>query len=99
MKNKTVHLLAAFLMVYIGIEVTIGGINSFPQIVAQQMADNCKSGWIVTFLMIVRDGGPSSGYVSTGFFGGKCLVTLRFLVLNLFIIRPYFGPCRLSRGD
>ena len=26
MKNKTVHLLAVFLMVYIGIEVTIGGI-------------------------------------------------------------------------
>ena len=26
MKNKTVHLLAIFLMVYIGIEVTIGGI-------------------------------------------------------------------------
>jgi len=30
-------------------------------------------GWIVTFLMIVRDGGPSSGYVSTGFFGGLTL--------------------------
>ena len=26
MKNKTVHLLAVFIMVYIGIEVTIGGI-------------------------------------------------------------------------
>ena len=26
MKNKTVHLLAAFLMVYIGAEITIGGI-------------------------------------------------------------------------
>ena len=26
MKNKTVHLLALFLMVYIGVEVTIGGI-------------------------------------------------------------------------
>lgn len=25
MKNKTVHLLAIFLMVYIGVEVTIGG--------------------------------------------------------------------------
>ena len=28
MKNKTVHLLAIFLMVYIGVEVTIGGIIS-----------------------------------------------------------------------
>ena len=30
MKNKTVHLLAAFLMVYIGAEITIGGINFRP---------------------------------------------------------------------
>ena len=40
----------------------------------------------MTFLMIVRDGGPSSGYVSTGFFGGEYLVvTFRFLVLNIFL--------------
>ena len=39
--------------------------------IAQHRVDNCKSGWIVTFLMIVRGGGPSAGYVSTGFFGGK----------------------------
>ncbi|KAF8805637.1 MFS general substrate transporter [Phlegmacium glaucopus] len=54
MKYKSVHFLALFLVVYIGVEVTIGG-------------------WIVTFLMIVRGGGPSSGYVSTGFFGGLTL--------------------------
>jgi len=42
MRNKTVHLLALFLMVFNGIEITMGG-------------------WIVTFLMIVRGGGPSSG--------------------------------------
>ena len=47
--------------------------------IVQQKADNYKSGWIVTFLIIVREDGPSSGYVSTGFFGGKYLVTLRFL--------------------
>ena len=70
MKNKTVHLLAMFLMVYIGIEVTIGGITFFTQMIAQQRVDICESGWIVTFLMIVRDAGPSAGYVSTGFFGG-----------------------------
>ena len=27
MKNKTVHLLSLFLMIYIGVEVTIGGIT------------------------------------------------------------------------
>lgn len=28
-------------------------------------------GWIVTFIIDVRGGGPSSGYISSGFFGGK----------------------------
>jgi hypothetical protein len=27
-------------------------------------------GWIVTYIIDVRGGGPSSGYVSAGFFGG-----------------------------
>jgi hypothetical protein len=40
----------------------------------KEKGDDCDLGWIVTFLMIVRGGGPSSGYVSTGFFGGKHLV-------------------------
>ena len=31
--------------------------------------------------MLVRDGGPNSGYVSTGFFGGKYLVTFFFFFL------------------
>jgi len=35
-------------------------------------------GWIVTFLVLVRGGGPSSGYVETGFFGG---ITLGRVVL------------------
>ena len=71
MRNKTVHLLSLFLMIYIGVEVTIGGIISF-NLHDCHKSDYCKSGWIVTFLTIVREGGPSSGYVSTGFFGGKC---------------------------
>ena len=29
MRNKTAHLLSLFLMVYIGIEVTIGGLYNF----------------------------------------------------------------------
>jgi hypothetical protein len=28
-------------------------------------------GWIVTFMLDVRGGGPSSGYVSSGFFSGR----------------------------
>ncbi|KAG2050035.1 MFS general substrate transporter [Suillus hirtellus] len=49
--NKNVHLLAAFTLLYVGVEVTLGG-------------------WIVTYILDVRGGGPSSGYVSSGFFGG-----------------------------
>ena len=28
-------------------------------------------GWTITYIINQRDGGPSSGYISTGFFGGK----------------------------
>jgi len=48
---KGLHLLAFFTLVYVGVEVTIGG-------------------WIVTYVIQVRHGGPSSGYISSGFFGG-----------------------------
>jgi len=44
-------------------------------------------GWIVTFIIDVRGGGPSSGYISAGFFGGRfsdnrdgCLFVLAFHV-------------------
>ncbi|KAI0298683.1 major facilitator superfamily domain-containing protein [Multifurca ochricompacta] len=50
-KLKALHLLAFFILVYVGVEVTIGG-------------------WIVTYIIQVRHGGPSSGYISAGFFGG-----------------------------
>ena len=52
--------------------------------IAQQKIDNCKSGWIVIFLMIVRGGGPSSGYVSTGFFGGKHFINSSLPCAYLF---------------
>ncbi|KDQ09340.1 hypothetical protein BOTBODRAFT_37098 [Botryobasidium botryosum FD-172 SS1] len=54
MKFKTVHILALFIFVYVGVEVTIGG-------------------WVVTYSLLVREGGPSSGYISSGFFGGLML--------------------------
>ena len=76
MRNKAVHLLALFLVLYIGIEVTIGGIICSPMLLLQEILITVNQGWIVTFLMLVRGGGPSSGYVSTGFFGGKYLSKL-----------------------
>jgi fucose permease len=42
MRLRAVHLLAAFIILYVGTEVTIGG-------------------WIVTFIIQERGGGPSSG--------------------------------------
>ena len=82
MRNKTVHLLSLFLMLYIGVEVTIGGIFFIRQLTwLCRKSDYGKLGWIVTFLMTVREGGPSSGYVSTGFFGGKYLIILLFVSL------------------
>ncbi|KAJ3505312.1 hypothetical protein NLJ89_g7483 [Agrocybe chaxingu] len=63
LKLKVVHLLALFLLVYVGIEVTIGG-------------------WIVSFMLIIRNGGPSSGYVASGFFGGLTLGRVALLWVN-----------------
>ncbi|KAF8637248.1 hypothetical protein AX17_002959 [Amanita inopinata Kibby_2008] len=61
--NKAVHYLAFFLLVLVGLEVTIGG-------------------WIVTFIINVRHGGPSSGYISSGFFGGLTLGRIALLWVN-----------------
>ncbi|KAF7763749.1 hypothetical protein Agabi119p4_8286 [Agaricus bisporus var. burnettii] len=63
LRVKAVHFLAFFILVYVGVEVTIGG-------------------WIVTFMLDVRGGGPSSGYVSSGFFGGLMLGRVLLLWVN-----------------
>ncbi|KAG8929861.1 hypothetical protein FRC02_004987 [Tulasnella sp. 418] len=65
-KQKSTHLLALFLMVYVGVEVTLGG-------------------WIVTFLIELRGGGVSAGYVSSGFFAGLTLGRLVLLPVTKFI--------------
>ncbi|KAJ7724678.1 MFS general substrate transporter [Mycena olivaceomarginata] len=60
---KTVHVLAFFILVYVGVEVTIGG-------------------WITTYIIDVRGGGASAGYISSGFFGGIMVGRLALLWLN-----------------
>ncbi|KAF7326923.1 MFS domain-containing protein [Mycena venus] len=60
---RTVHVLAFFILVYVGVEVTIGG-------------------WITTYIIDVRGGGPSAGYISSGFFGGIMIGRLALLWLN-----------------
>lgn len=64
--TRAVHLLALFILIYVGVEVTIGG-------------------WIVTFIIDVRDGGPSSGYISSGFFGGLTVGRVALLWVNKMV--------------
>lgn len=66
LKQIHVHTLAAFVFIYVGTEVTIGG-------------------WIVTFMINERGGGPSSGYVSSGFFGGLALGRIVLLHVNRWL--------------
>ncbi|KAL9710438.1 hypothetical protein Ac2012v2_006738 [Leucoagaricus gongylophorus] len=63
LRIKAVHFLAFFILVYVGVEVTIGG-------------------WIVTFMLDVRGGGPSAGYISSGFFGGLMVGRVLLLWIN-----------------
>ncbi|KAH9478737.1 Bypass of stop codon protein 6 [Psilocybe cubensis] len=63
---KCVPLLAAFAVIYIGVEVTFGG-------------------WSVTFVIHERGGGPSSGYISSGFFGGLTLGRVGLMWLNKMV--------------
>jgi len=63
---RQLHLLAFFILVYVGVEVTIGG-------------------WTVTYLIDVRKGGLSSGYISSGFFGGLTLGRVGLLWLNKLV--------------
>ncbi|KAJ3839168.1 major facilitator superfamily domain-containing protein [Lentinula raphanica] len=39
-------------------------------------------GWIVTFIIRERDGGPTAGYISSGFFGGLTLGRLGLMYVN-----------------
>ncbi|KAH8103076.1 MFS general substrate transporter [Cristinia sonorae] len=65
-KLKELHLLAFFILIYVGVEVTVGG-------------------WIVTYVINVRHGGPSSGYISSGFFGGLTLGRVALLWVNKLV--------------
>ncbi|THH32804.1 hypothetical protein EUX98_g1404 [Antrodiella citrinella] len=65
-KLKNLHLLGFFVLIYVGVEVTVGG-------------------WIVTYMRDVRGGGPSSDYISSGFFGGLTVGRLALLWVNKLV--------------
>ncbi|TFK46868.1 MFS general substrate transporter [Heliocybe sulcata] len=60
---KALHFMAFFALIYVGVEVTLGG-------------------WIVTYIIQRRHGGASSGYISSGFFGGLTLGRITLIWLN-----------------
>jgi len=66
MGQRAVHAMAFFILIYVGIEVTLGG-------------------WIVTYIINVRGGGPSSGYISSGFFGGLTVGRVGLLWFNSLV--------------
>lgn len=82
---KVVHLISIFVVVYVGVEVTLGGESTLSvRNVVVKFSSTCSlvTGWIVTFVIDERGGGASSGYITSGFFGGLTLGRLVLLWLN-----------------
>jgi hypothetical protein len=52
----------------------------------------------VTFIINVRGGGPSSGYISTGFFSGM-YYRLKQTCHQIYFSRSNVRPCRASLGE
>ncbi|KAG6820387.1 hypothetical protein H0H93_001157 [Arthromyces matolae] len=67
-----VHFLTLFALIYIGVEVTLGGTRG--SYIPENLSEPYP-GWIVTFIIRERGGGHSSGYISSGFFGGWIFFT------------------------
>lgn len=88
---RAVHFLAIFALIYIGVEVTVGG--KFVVLVMPFQLTGIDIGWIVTFIIKQRDGGQSAGYISSGFFGGEFSLmsnvvhSMRFSYLGLTLGR------------
>ena len=68
---RAVHFLACWTVIYVGVEVTLGGKQEVPRNFHRVAEQTLCSGWIVTFIEDKRHGGPSAGYISSGFFGGE----------------------------
>lgn len=84
MKLKVVHLLAFFALTYIGVEVTIGGTHS-SLVKCIRIIYTVIIGWIVKYILDERHGGPTSGYISSGFFAGLTLGRVGLLWFNKLV--------------
>ena len=88
LRLKALHLLAPFILAYVGVEVTIGGEYYF-FIVSQLTLSFWNEGWIVTYTIDVRGGGPASGYISSGFFGGIALGRVLLLYVTKKVLLSF----------
>ena len=79
---KLVHLMAFFILVYVGAEVTIGGLLVSVVSRLTNAADSFAGGWIVTFVLRERGAGAGAGYVSSGFFGGLMVGRVALIWVN-----------------
>jgi fucose permease len=79
---KLVHIMAFFILVYVGAEVTIGGllVSVVPRLTSP--TDSFAGGWIVTFVLRERGAGAGAGYVSSGFFGGLMVGRVALIWVN-----------------
>jgi fucose permease len=68
--SPILHVFAAFSLIYVGAEVTLGG-------------------WIVTYVVQERNGGPSAGYISSGFFGGLAMGRVILIPLTKLVYLPF----------
>lgn len=69
---REVHFLATFALIYVGTEVTIGSAYDF-LFWSLHESSNSVAGWSVSYVQEKRHGNANSGYISSGFFAGRCL--------------------------
>ena len=66
-----------FAIIYVGIQVTMGGTSHQNNLIAEALNTSVCTlqGWSVTYFLEERQGGSESGYISTGFFAGEDVST------------------------
>ncbi len=70
MRIKSVHALSFFALVYVGIEVTLGGKSlASAQSLYKNTLEVRSVGWSVTYILEKRGGSFNFGYISSRFFG------------------------------
>ena len=94
LRIRSVHVMAFFIFVYVGVESSIGGTSppstrrgnhrtlSASKCVHRLTLTPPGTGWIVTYIINERNGGSNSGYISSGFWGGLTAGRIGLLWFN-----------------